>query len=209
MQARLDRIIRFQEFRARCSERGIERLLGIEPDRERMADLVAALQRHGPQHLAFEPASFRDIREIVTALGLDRHDIVYDLGAGYGHFVCYGAVVSPARFEAVEIVARRCAAIERAAACIGLTSVRVRQADAELVPLGRASVLFLNSPFFADKAERFLVRLSKQRPWRPLRIVAMNNIVRHFRASRYFAEIQTRARIASYRFGVFRPTSKH
>jgi hypothetical protein len=92
---------------------------------------------------------------------------------------------------------------------MGLTAVRVRQADAERVPLDRASVLFLNSPFFADKAERFLTRLAKQGPWRPLRIVAMNNIVRHFRASRYFAEIQTKARIASYRFGVFRVASKH
>src|SRR5947209_5224942 len=207
--SRLDRIIRFHEFRTRCSERGIARLLGIEPDRERMADLVAALQTHGPQHLAFEPASFRDIRAIVNALSLNRHDIVYDLGAGYGHFVCYGAAVTPARFEAVEIIARRCAAIERAAARTGLTSVRVRQADAEHVPLGRASVLFLNSPFFAEKAERFLARLSKQRLWRPLRIVAMNNLVGHFRASRQFAEIQTKARIAAYRFGVFRPMSKH
>jgi hypothetical protein len=204
MRTRLDPIIRFHEFRARCPERAIANLLGIEPERETMSELIGALRRHGTQHLAFEPASFRDIREIITALGLDRHDIVYDLGAGYGHFVCYGACVTQARFEAIEIVARRCVAIERAAARIGLTSVRVRQADAEGVPLSRASVLFLNSPFFAEKAERFLARLARQRPWRPLRIVAMNNIVRHFRGSRHFAEIQTNARIAAYRFGVFR-----
>ena len=209
MRADIDRIIRFHQFRARCSERGVARLLGIEPDREVMSDLIGALQRLGAQHLAFEAASFRDIREIVTALSLDRGDIVYDLGAGYGHFVCYGACVSAARFEAVEIVARRCVAIERAAARIGLTSLRVRQADAETVPFSRASVLFLNSPFFAEKAERFLARLAAQRPWRPLRIVAMNNIVRQLRASPHFSEIQTTARIASYRFGVFRPKPSH
>jgi hypothetical protein len=33
----------------------------------------------------------------------------------------------------------------------------------------------------------------------------MNNIVSHFRASRSFREIETNARIAAYRFGVFRP----
>ena len=205
MRARLDPIIRFHEFRARCPERTVASLLGIEPERETMTELIGELQRHGTQHLVFEPASFRDIREIVTALGLGRDDIVYDLGAGYGHFVCYGACVTDARFEAIEIVARRCAAIERAATRIGLTSVRVRQADAEAAPLGRASVLFLNSPFFAEKAERFLARLATQRPWRPLRIVAMNNIVRQFRGSPHFTEIQTKARIAAYRFGVFRP----
>lgn len=203
MPTRLDRVMRFHEFRAACSEEGVARLLGIEPDRERMADLIAALQRHGAQHLAFEAASFGDIREIVTALRLDRHDIVYDLGAGYGHFVCYGAAVTPARFEAVEIVAHRCAAIERTIERSRLTSVRVRQADAEAVALGRASVLFLNSPFFADKAQRFLARLVRQRLWRSLRIVAMNNIVRELRASPHFIEIPTNARIASYRFGVF------
>jgi 16S rRNA A1518/A1519 N6-dimethyltransferase RsmA/KsgA/DIM1 with predicted DNA glycosylase/AP lyase activity len=205
MRARLGPIIRFHEFRARRSERAVANLLGIEPERESMTDLISALQKHGTQHLVFEPASFRDIREIVTALGLDRGDVVYDLGAGYGHFVCYGACVTSARFEAIEIVARRCVAIERAAARLGLTSLRVRQADAETVPLSRASVLFLNSPFFAEKAERFLARLAAQRPWRPLRIVAMNNIVRQLRASPRFSEIQTTARIASYRFGVFRP----
>jgi trans-aconitate methyltransferase len=204
MRACIDRVIAFHRFRAAYSEHGVARLLGIEADRERMADLIASLQRFGTQHLAFEAASFRDIREILTALSLDRHDLVYDLGAGYGHFVCYAACVTPARFEAVEIVARRCAAIELAAARIGLTSVRVRQADAEVTPLGRASVLFLNSPFFADKAERFLTGLMRQRPWRPVRIVAMNNIVRQFRASPHFIEVQTGARIAPYRFGVFR-----
>ena len=134
-----------------------------------MSYLIGALQRLGTQHLAFEAASFRDIREIITGAGadLDSGDIVYDLGAGYGHFVCYGACVSAARFEAIEIVARRCAAIERAAARIRLISLRVRRADAETVPFSRASVLFLNSPFFAEKAERFLARLAAQRPWRP------------------------------------------
>jgi SAM-dependent methyltransferase len=205
MRARLDPIIRFHEFRARCPDRAIANLLGIEPERESMAELIGSLRRHGAtQHLAFEPASFRDIREIVTALRLARDDIVYDLGAGYGHFVCYGACVTGARFEAIEIVARRCAAIERAVARTGLSSVRVRQADAETVPLRRASVLLLNSPFFSEKAERFLARLGKQCPWRPLRIVAMNNIVRQFRASTLFFEMPTKARIASYRFGVFR-----
>src|SRR5215470_17758814 len=174
-RARSD-VVRFHQFRGPCSERGVARLLGIEAERESMADLIGWLRRHGAtQHLAFEPASFRDIREIVTALSLGQDDIVYDLGAGYGHFVCYGACVTQARFEAVEIVARRCAAIERAAARIGLTTVRVRQTDAETVPIGRASVVFLNSPFFEERAERFLIRLAEQRPWRPLRIVAMNN----------------------------------
>src|SRR5262249_21670381 len=163
------------------------RLLGIESERESMTDLIGWLRRHGgAQHLAFEPASFRDIREIVTALGLGKDDIVYDLGAGYGHFVCYGACVTQARFEAVEIVAPRCGGIERAVARMGLASVRVRQADAETVPLGRASVLFLNSPFFEERAARFLARLVRQGPWRPLRIAAMNNIVRQFRASKRF-----------------------
>src|ERR1041385_9320886 len=88
MRARLDRIIRFHELRARCPERWSANLLGIEPDRETMAELIGALRRHGTQHLAFEPASFRDIREIVIALRLGHNDVVYDLGAGYGHFVC-------------------------------------------------------------------------------------------------------------------------
>lgn len=199
-------VIRFHRFRAPRSERDVARLLGIEPERETTAELIGSLQRYGAtQHLAFEPTSFREIREIVTALGLRQDDIVYDLGAGYGHFVCYGACVTQARFEAIEIVARRCAAIERAVARVGLTSVRIRQADAETVPLGRASVLFLNSPFFEERAERFLARLAEQRPWRPLRIVAINNIVRQFRANgRRFAEIRTTARVPAYRFGLFR-----
>ncbi len=204
-ELRIDRLLQFHRKRVRLPDRSIRELLGIEPDRETMTDLIASLRKLGTQHLAFEPASFSDIREIVTVLNLRRHDIVYDLGAGYGHFVCYGACVSDARFEAVEIVPERCAAMRRSAERLGLRSMRVIEADAETAPLGRASVLFLNSPFFATKAKRFLQRLAAAQAWRPLRIVAMNNIVSHFRASRSFREIETNARIAAYRFGVFRP----
>jgi SAM-dependent methyltransferase len=201
----IDRVLRFHRGRACLSDRDIAALLHIERDRETMTDLIASLRSFGTQHLAFEPASFGEIREIVTALDLGRRDIVYDLGAGYGHFVCYGACVTAARFEAVEIVPARCAAMRRSAARLGLRTVRVIEVDAETVPFDRASVLFLNSPFFAEKADRFLTRLAWLRPWRPLRIAAMNNIVRHFRDSDAFVEIETGANIAPYRFGMFRP----
>src|SRR5262249_28050604 len=126
------------------------------------------------------------------------------VGAGYGHFVCYGASVTPARFVAVELMPERCVAMRRSARRLGLDTLGVVCADAEAMAFPGASVLFVNSPFFPERAEGFVRRLAAAARWRPLQVAAMNNIVGHFRESRGFAEIETAARVPAYRFGLFR-----
>jgi hypothetical protein len=202
-RSRLDRLRSYHLYDDHLSDRDIEAILCIKRSRETTTQLIALLRAFGNQHLEFEPASFRDIREIIRSLDLGRRDLVFDVGAGYGHFVCYGACVTEARFAAVEIVPERCAAIRRSVARLGLSGVCVLEADAETLSFDGATVLFINSPFFADKAERVIAGLSAGRRSRPLLVVAMNNIVGQFRDNGSFRELPTTAQIAPYRFGVF------
>jgi precorrin-6B methylase 2 len=192
----------FHAYRRTLGDAQIERALRIGRSRERLRDVIGFLKAYGNEHLVFEPATFADIREIVHALDLDRNDSVYDIGAGYGHFVFYGAVVAQARFVAVELVARRCDAMRRTAALLGTDRVTVVNADAGTLPLTDASVLFLNSPFYparsGDIAQR-LVRAAVP----GTRIVALNQIVAAFRETPGLREIETGARIPGYKFGLF------
>ncbi len=180
----------------------VERALRIARSRERLRDVIGFLKTYGNEHLVFEPASFAEIREIVHALDLGRADRVCDVGAGYGHFVFYGAAVTPARFVAVELVDRRCDAMRRTAARLGADRVAIVNADAATLPLADASVLFLNSPFYPARSAgiaRRLVRAAAP----GTRIVALNQMVAAFRATPGLREIETAAQIPSYKFGLF------
>jgi precorrin-6B methylase 2 len=192
----------FHAHRRTFTDAQIEHALRIAPPRERLRDVIGFLKAYGNEHLVFEPASFADIRAIVHTLALTRDDRVYDVGAGYGHFVFYGAGVTQARFVAVELVARRCAAMRRTAALLGAERLTVVDADASTLPMADATVLFLNSPFYPARSGQ--IARSLTRAAAPgTRIVALNQIVAAFRDTPGLREVETGVQIPSYKFGLF------
>lgn len=196
------RVRAFHGYQCALTDAQVERALRIAAPRERLRDVIGFLKAYGNEHLVFEPASFADIRAIIHALALTRDDGVYDVGAGYGHFVFYGAAVTPARFVAVELVARRCEAMRRTAALLGADRVTIIEADASTLPLTDASVLFLNSPFYPARSVEIARQLTRAAA-PGTRVVALNQIVAAFRETPGLREIETGAQIPSYKFGLF------
>jgi hypothetical protein len=197
-----------RKFHARAVEAAdsiLERALRIEPaDEKRTDELPALLHRYGNQNFTFFGGTpFHEIREIFRALSPEPGKIFCDAGAGYGHVVFYGACVAACRFRAIEILPIRCAAMRRTARRLGLSDVDVVQGDALTQNYDDVSYLLLNNPFFPDVATQFVGRLRMSRK-RPMTVIAMNNIVDAFRKNRAFIEIDAKADIPDYRFGVFR-----
>jgi predicted RNA methylase len=193
----------FHAYDRALTDAQIERALRIGKSRERLRDVIGLVKTYGSENLVFEPASFAEIREIIHALGLTGDDRVYDLGGGYGHFVFYGAAVTPARFTAIELVARRCDAMRRTAAALGATRVAVINADASALPMADATVLFLNSPFYPARSAQVARRLARMAAARGTRIVALNQMVAAFRNVGSLREVETGAQIPGYKFGLF------
>jgi precorrin-6B methylase 2 len=182
----------------------IARALRIGPAGvERSGKLPSLLRRFGNNNFEFASMPFHELREIFRAVELGPGDLFCDAGAGYGHAVFYGACIAGSRFRAIEILPMRCAAMRRTAARLGLTNVEIVQADALSRSYADVNCLFLNNPFFPDVAARFVRHLKSERS-RALTVIAAHNIVEAFRGDGDFVEMETRARLPDYRFGVFR-----
>jgi precorrin-6B methylase 2 len=196
---------KFHRGSAEATDSILERALRIAPDDEkRGGELPELLQRFGNQNFSFFGGTpFQEIREIFRAIDPQPDDVFCDAGAGYGHVVFYGACVVPCRFRAIEILPVRCAAMRRTGQRLGLTDVDIVEGDALTQNYEDVSYLLLNSPFFPEVATQFIGRLKASRNLR-LTVVAMNNIVDVFREGRAFTEVDVKADIPNYRFGVFR-----
>jgi hypothetical protein len=185
----------------------LERALRIAPANEKPADeLPALLHRFGNQNFAFFGGTpFHEIREIFRAINPRPDELFCDAGAGYGHVVFYGACVTACQLRAIEILPVRCAAMLQTARGLGVKNVDIVQGDALTQNYDDVSYLLVNSPFFPDVARQFIDKLAMSR--NPLQtVIAMNNIVDAFRDDDAFTEIDIKADIPNYRFGMFRRT---
>ncbi|OCW56219.1 hypothetical protein [Hoeflea olei] len=171
-------------------------------DEVSLTELSALHAIYGVSNYVYEGTTLEETREILACAGLVPHSVFCDIGAGYGAVVLYGAALCPCGFIAVEAVGRRAAHIARVARRLGLDRVRVVEADADAVDLTRVTHVYLNNPFLGRTASAFPERLAR-RATPGCRVIALNNIVADFRRSGRYREIETEARLPSYRFGVF------
>lgn len=165
-----------------------------------MRDLIRLLKTHPGQNLESEPTKFADLRTIFRWLRPKPGDCVFDLGAGFGRVVLYGALVSSARYHAVELTQERCDQIITTVGRLEINSVSVTKADFLDVDLSDASVIYLNNPCYPNKSEEVLSRL--QRVDTKCKIVALNGIVRDIRASVRFRELDVDV-MSPFKFGAF------
>jgi histone methylation protein DOT1 len=193
----------FHQREIDIAEATLARAVGIIPAAERIGGTLSGLlRRFGNQNFTFEGTSFSEAREIFRAIDMRPNEVFCDLGAGYGHVVFYGALVAKGRFRAVEILPQRCAAMRKTKARLGLGNVEIIQGDAFALNYDDVSYMFLNSPFFPDKARQFVTQLVATRT-RPLTVIALNMVVDVLRNDDAFTEIEIEAQIANYRFGIF------
>lgn len=193
----------FHAGKAKLSERTIERTLRITPPRQPAANLATLLHRFGNQNFAFANTSFLEIREIVRCVDPQPGQLFCDAGAGYGHMVFYLACVTACRLRAVEILPLRCAAMKRTEGRLGITGVDIVQADALAQDYSDVRYLFLNNPFFPERATKFVGRLAATGS-PGMTVIAINNIVDSLRSHAAFGELDIDADIPNYRFGIFR-----
>jgi hypothetical protein len=182
-----------------------EKLFGIpNTDDLPLNALLALHQEFGLSNYAYEGTAFAEIREIFRSLEIAPDQTFMDIGAGYGAVVLYGAAIFQAGFSAVEAVAWRAAHIERMARKFRLNNLEVLRQAAGDTDHAQADYIFLNNPFLGE-GNRTYLKLLRRQIRKSCVIVAINNIVAEFRQSPDFAELDHRARIPAYKFGMFAP----
>jgi len=183
-------LIAYHRGELRLEDGAIDRLLGIRPARvERALALPELLRRFGPASFAPDATPYPTIRRLLRWCAPGPDEVVYDLGAGHGRFVLYGAAVHEARFRGVELVPERVAAAERCRARLGLANASLTAADAQSADLAGGDLFFFFNPFFRDTLARVGERLREEASRRPLRIASWAQSNDYFARQAWLVEI--------------------
>jgi len=182
--------IAYHTGRRRLSDAALDRLLHLSWRKtEASLDLLDLLSHYGNELLEYHGLGYADIRWIIHALRLTGRDVVYDLGAGYGRFVIYGALVAPASFKGVEIVRERAARIETARARLRLRNVCVVPHNAAAADFADGTKFYLFSPFFTPTLRAVSQKLETCAAKRPITIAAFYNAASFFATQRWLKKV--------------------
>jgi hypothetical protein len=183
-------VIAYHAGRRRLGDAALDRILHLSwRQTEASLDLLDLLDRYGNELLSYSGLGYADIRWIIHALRLTDRDVVYDLGAGYGRFVIYGALVSPAKFKGIEIVRERAAHIGKAQARLRLRNARVVAENAAAANFMDGTKFYLFSPFFTPTLRAVARKLKACAAKRPITIVAIYHAAVFFSRQRWLKKV--------------------
>ena len=100
-----------------------------------------------PGMVGYQPTPARHAFDLLARLGLDRDDVLVDLGSGLGHVPLLAAICTPACSVGIEIEPAYVACARRSAGGLGLDNVAFRQQDVRGADLSDATVFYLYTPF--------------------------------------------------------------
>lgn len=155
-------------------DRAIDRLLGINSTIvEKRLTLRNLKPYSGDYNLRYEGVPYAVVRAVLRWAKVDRRDVFYDLGAGHGRTLFYGALTTPARFCGIEIVPQRLAAMNLVRQRLGLDSVAIRGGNVCDEPFEDGTIFFLFNPFFRPSLRRVGERLGGLARHKSLRIATV------------------------------------
>ena len=197
-----EQLVAYHRGDLRLTDRAIDRLLGIRPERvERKLRLGDLLKRFGPASFDADPTPYANIRALLHWCSPGPSDVLCDLGAGYGRVVLYGAALSAAGFRGIELVPERVAATERCRAHLGLSNAELVAADARVADFGNANMFFLFNPFSRPILACVGKRLRQHAARRDLSIASWAESNDYFARQEWLTEI-TPAEAPPRRFGL-------
>lgn len=122
----------------------IDSLLGIKLDEPNLNKLRQTI---GDEQFRYEATPYSYIRRFTKTIDPLPHDVVYDLGSGYGRVVLYGALTSGALWKGIEIVPERVAAADKIRDEKGIANAIFFTGHAADFDLSDGTIFFLFNPF--------------------------------------------------------------
>jgi hypothetical protein len=185
------RIQAFHANRLRLSDKAIDQMFGISPDvTEQGLDRLDLLSRYGNEQFEGDGLSYREIRRILIALQPCCNDVVYDLGAGYGRFLIYGATIFQATFKGVEIVAERARVADQARRLLQLTNLEIVTSNVVDAEIWDGSKFYLFSPFFTKTLEMVIEKLHVCAMRRAITIAALYHSASLLAREKWLTEVR-------------------
>lgn len=187
--------------KTRIEDESLDALFGIRFDEvERTvipSDYPGQIIWHSPTRGSFL-TPYEYISLLYHQIALTESDVVYDLGAGYGRVLFYGAHLHPkTTFKGVELVVERAVEIERLSTVSKLKNIHVINKSVLDVDLSDGSVFYFFNPFppIMDQVVKKLEIIGTQRK---IRIASLGNSTPHFERASWLKKINTRGPITIF-----------
>jgi hypothetical protein len=180
----------WQQTHAALDDRMVDRMLGLrETATEHRIDEVKLMLRFGNERFTYGGTSYTMARQLIRTLSPRNYDVFYDLGAGYGRILLYGALTSSAMFRGIEIVPQRVNEVTRAQKRLQLPNIEIRQGNVEEIDFSDGTIFFLYDPFFRDVLRGVGARLREIARRRMIRIASLAGSNDYFLAQTWLREV--------------------
>lgn len=121
----------------------------------------------------YQPTPARHIFDAIERCGLDRGDVLVDLGAGLGHVPLLASICTGARCIGIEWQAAYVEAARHCARELRLAQVRFEQGDVRVADLSEGTVFYLYTPFEGAMLREVLEQLRAEARRRAIRLCTL------------------------------------
>ncbi len=167
-------------------------------------------RRYGPEQFTYEGTPYDFTRIFLEVVDPSETDVVYDLGAGYGRVLLYGALTRQSLFRGIEIVPERVGMIQKAIDRFSISNAQISRQNVLDSDFSDGTIFFLFNPFGNATITEVLKRLHDLAKKRSITIVAWGGGgVAQFSELRWLKEIvftDQSGTIGHYRLKLFQST---
>jgi hypothetical protein len=141
-------------------------VLRIDEPTSQLAGLAAEM-------VFYQPTPARHVFDMLARSGVDRHDVLVDLGSGLGHVPLLASICTGARCIGIEWEVAHVECARRCAQALNLDQVTFVQGDVRAADLSLGTVFYLYTPFEGAMLREVLDMLRTQASRREIRICTL------------------------------------
>lgn len=181
--------IEFHEFKRRIGDSKLDDLLSLKMKiHETSVNYVDMLLELGNEKIEHQATPYQLIRKLYTWVAPSRSDTVYDIGAGYGRVLFYGALTCKGRYRGIELVPQRVVESMRIRNHLRLRNLDFIQGNAACTDLQMATIFFFFNPLFSDTLKQVGRQIRSLAKTKQIRIASLAQSNDYFSCQRWLRE---------------------
>jgi SAM-dependent methyltransferase len=174
------------------SDSQLDSALGIRATKiESGLDCLKMIREFPSERLTYSATPYDVIRNVMKVLNPNSRDTFYDLGAGYGRVLFYGALIGDSTFRGIELVPDRVEEANRIKDQLALKRLDFRLGNAQDLRFADGNLFFLFNPFFLEVLRIVSGRLFRIARRRRIRIASVANSSLYFARQSWLDEIES------------------
>lgn len=185
------------------SEKFLDTLLGIHTHKvERQLKIENLVHQYGNEDFSYQGAGYAVARNLFRAVPMKAGYSFYDLGAGFGRFIIYGALTGPGKYTGIEIVEERVKLGQSVIQSIGLNHAQLVHGNVLDHSFDDGDVFFVFNSFFEKTLKEVCKRLKAAANEKPICIASLSTSNDIFRKQKWLEQVKMPDEEQSMEYGL-------